>query len=252
VSGNQISYQLRQQMTKYLLDNRLAPLTFSWGFVESPLPAVADFVRSWHQRNFRHVHTESVHATIEDALRKLEPLVEPRAELLLSTESGWTAYFGNGRRGGGASAAVGYICRELGCRGVAVSSIPNTLVNEKKDTKGIYGAVTFVLLAPDKREFLNYERAIAALNDGGSWAFRSTGELLPFEQVSRYSAKRIVDRLTSEMLEEYCASFGIRLFDPAFYGPSGTLIKILDRRPVSTFRPRSLEEVQQEMGPLPS
>jgi hypothetical protein len=52
------------------------------------------------------------------------------------------------------------------------------------------------------------------------------------------------------MVEEYCTAFGIRLLDPVFSRPSGTVIRILDRRP-SSFRPLSLEEVQREMGPLP-
>ena len=247
-------------MTKYLLDNRLAPLTFSVGFIEKPLPEVADFVRRWltgHfadpeiRRTFPPLRTEPVNAALEDALRKLEPLVEPRAHLLLSTESGWTAFFSNGRHGhSGAGFGESWTCEKLSCRGIAVSCVPHTLVNEKKHTKGVYGAVTFVLLGAEKKEFMTYERTIVAANDGGRWVFRSNGAPLPFEQVSRYSARRVADRFTPEMLEEYCAAFGIRLFDPAFYGPNGTLFKLFHPRP--KLRPMSLEEVQREMGPLPS
>jgi hypothetical protein len=237
-------------MTKYLLNNRLAPLTFSWGFVEEPLPAVTEFVKNWNQRNFPQLRTESVHAPFHEALRKLEPLVEPRAQLLLSTESEWTAYFGNHRRGDTCGFAVSYICKEMGCRGIAVSCIPDTIVKVEKGTKGVNGSTAFLLIAPEKREFLNFERGISVTDDCGSWDFRSTGPPQPFEQVSRYSASRIIDRLTPEMVEQYCATFGIRLFDPEFYGPSGALFKLFHPRP--KFLPLSLEQVQRDMGPLPS
>ena len=237
-------------MAKYLLDNRLAPLTFCWGFVEKPLAAVGECVNAWHKKNFRSVHTESVDAPLAEALRKLEPLIEPRAELMLATDSRWTVYFGNGRRGGGAAFWLSYVCRVMSCRGIAVTCSPSTRLTRDKNVKGVQGAVQFTLVAAEERAFLNFERSIAVGNDCGSWDFVANGAPLPFEQTAQYSAQRVADRFTPEMLEAYCGEYGIRLFDPTFYGPTGILEKILDRRR-SNFRPRTLEDVQQEMGPLP-
>lgn len=50
-----------------------------------------------------------------------------------------------------------------------------------------------------------------------SWEFSENGERLPFEDVDKYQRKRIRDRLTAEMIERYCGSLGIELFNPDFY-----------------------------------
>ena len=44
------------------------------------------------------------------------------------------------------------------------------------------------------------------------------GEVQPFEQIDRYAARRVADRVTAELLEAYCRAFGIHLFDVDFYG----------------------------------
>src|SRR5262249_22196208 len=50
----------------------------------------------------------------------------------------------------------------------------------------------------------------------------------------KYKAKRIRDRFTDDLLEEYCLALGIRLFDAEFYGPWGVLIEILDHLQAET------------------
>lgn len=169
---------------------------------------------------------------LEQSLLKMEPLTTPhRKRLLISTQSIWTAYFDNGINGGDPFTPIGYLSQQLRCRGLAVTCVPHTLVNDSKDARGTYGAVQFRLFAPEPRDFLNIERSIVAMNDGGKWIFETSGSAQLFERVERYKAKRIRDRFTDELLEEYCQALGIKLFDSDFYGPAGVLIEILDPIP---------------------
>ena len=233
---------------RYLLDNELAPLTFSWGFVESPLSVVGNYFAGWLRGIHSSVAVEAVNAALPGALRKLEPLITPaRRTLLLSTPSRWTAYFDNGSGGGDPQSRVGHVCQALRCRGLALHCVPHTLASEAKDAKGVYGSVQFILFASERRKFLNYERCIAAANDGGKWVFYTSGTPQPFEEPKRYLAKRVVDRFTPEMLERYCSALGIQLFAPEFYGPEGLLISVLDPLP-SRFVPVTLEEARERIG----
>ena len=71
-------------------------------------------------------------------------------------------------------------------------------------------------------------------------------ETQPFEEPEHYKERRIRDRLTDEMLERYCAALGIRLFDKAFYGPSGFLVTVLYLP--SGHRAMSLAEAHEALG----
>jgi hypothetical protein len=74
------------------------------------------------------------------------------------------------------------------------------------------------MFAPHQTTWLNQERAVVAMNDGGSWLFSTDGTPQPFEEPESYKARRIADRFTDDMLERYCKALGIRLFDESFYG----------------------------------
>jgi hypothetical protein len=90
--------------------------------------------------------------------------------------------------------------------------------------------VQFELFADHPTDFLNYERTITVTKEATRWEFEADGTVQPFERTEKYKERRIKDRFTPEMLEEYCAALGIRLFDPAFYGPDGWLIEDPDTR----------------------
>ena len=57
-----------------------------------------------------------------------------------------------------------------------------------------------------------------AVNDGGKWVFIDEGNPLSFEDIDRYSAKKIADRFDSKMLESYCQALGIDPYNEQFYG----------------------------------
>ena len=211
----------------YLLDNRLGPITFVIGFLKSPLSVVADAAVAWMKSNGFTAEADSVDASLEDALRRLEPLTPGHDRILwLQTQSPWVAYFDNGFRGSDPGSPVAHLSRTLKCWGLIVWCVPHTYSRKLTDNRWLYGEVQFWLFRPEPRpgEILNFERTISAMYDVNGWTFEQSGAIQPYEEPERYRARKVVDRFTPEMLNRYCAALGIRLFDPAFYGPKGVLI----------------------------
>src|SRR5262249_42389236 len=98
-------------------------------------------------------------------------------------------------------------------------------------------------------------RAIDAAHDGGGWVFETSGDIQPYEKPEMYVARRVRDRFTPDLLEEYCRALGIRLFDEHFYGPKGILIapRTLPRvyaadGALQTVRAYILREARQDLG----
>lgn len=234
-----------------LLENRFAPITFACAFIEAPMSLACETIVKWRQGHQIGVKEESIEAPLSIALHFLEPLTTlRRRELLVSTASSWTAYFDNSARGGDPSGTASQLALVMKCRSLCVQCVPDTLLSDGQGAVGTFGAVTFELFAPEQREWLNYERAVAVVNDGGHWTFREEGKPLPFERIERYRAKKIKDRFTPELLEEYCMALGIRLFSEDFYGPQAVLVTITDPLPEG-HKAISLNEARLSLG-LPS
>jgi len=89
----------------------------------------------------------------------------------------------------------------------------------------------FGMFGPEGTHFLNYVRSIHVAHDGSRWDFGTSGTPQPFERPEAYTARRVRDRFTSEMLEEYCKALGIDVFNPEFYGPNAVLVDSLVRMP---------------------
>jgi hypothetical protein len=99
-----------------------------------------------------------------------------------------------------------------------ISCVPDRSSCADRDGLQIYGAVKFALYGPNETDWLNRIRSIAIRNDVSGWEFAAKGEVQPYEQTENYGRRNIVDRLTPEMLESYCAALGIELFNADFYG----------------------------------
>lgn len=224
-------------------------------FFEAPLQVLGDAFfqryRSFISPLLSRVRRESLREPFPDVLLHLPPLTPISLRtLLLATDSTWTAYFDNHPRGPDPTSALLHLCPKLGCRGLAVTCIPDTLTGKPKGAKGRWGGVQFQLYGPEEGEFLNSVRAIFAINDGYRWEFGASGEVQPFEKPEYYTARRIRDRFTAEMLEEYCAALGVRYFDPAFYLAEGLLLEVRHHLPFLV-RGKSLAQVQRELGICP-
>lgn len=214
---------------KSLLDGRMAPLTYSWGFLETDLEILKASLKRWSRISYRPslpcaIREIPVPADLAESLRLLEPLTPTGArELWLETASGWIGGFDNGLRG---DPPIEYLSKTVGCRGIKVSSCPNAY--DAETNKGTYGGVAFSVYSPAARpgQIHNCERSVHAVNDAGRWRFEAFGDVQPYEEIEQYKARRVRDRFTPEMLERYCAAIGIRLFDPDFYcGPRALIVK---------------------------
>lgn len=260
---------------KLLLDDRYAPITSSAGFLEAPLEHVAAVLARWH----RTLHYTLINGPLPtsldpvvlalapdvpdpegyltvthlnerfpEVLHRLEPLQAPGRgrELLVSTRSAWTAYFENSIGGTDAFGPISFLSQGLKCRGLIVTCVPHTLKRKESASAGRYGAVQFELYGPERTEWLNLVRGVSAMNDGGPWRFDAIGTVQPFERSEQYTARRVRDRFTPEMLEGYCQAVGVDYFAPEFYGAESVLME-----PHPAWKPtriESLAQVQRQIG----
>jgi hypothetical protein len=211
------------KVMKALLSNRFAPITFTWGFVESPFAQFSEAFIQWQDRLDSKFGTrterKSFGGPLAESLLALELLTTPLDRYLLTeTRSGWSSIFANGLRTNDVHSPVSYLPTVLGCRGLEVACVPDRSDCVGRGGLQIYGAVKFALYGPNKTDWLNRVRSISVTNDASGWKFAAQGEVQPYEQLENYGRRKVVDRFTPEMLESYCAAIGIELFNPDFYG----------------------------------
>ena len=214
---------MSEDLNQLLLEDRWAPITSDMGFLESDAKRAAQALSSWQGGLLASegvtVEVRPVAGSLEQVLSALLPLTdgEKQRHLFIPTRSAWTAYFDNGYRGTDAVSAMSYLAQMLGCRGMRVGTVPHTL---RKD-KGRYGIIALEVYGPRQTEWLNYLRTLYAMNDGGRWVFGQSGEPFPFEKLERYQARKVRDRFTFDMLEEYLHHLGLSPFREDFYLPQG-------------------------------
>ena len=126
---------------KYLLENEYAPTTFRWGFVESPFDEVIGAYRTWMCQVSKpygiQLSEQRLEGGLNELLEHLYPVVSPRTrQMLIETNSHWTAYFDNASHGGDPISAVGQMCDILKCRGVAVTCCPHRHLD---GNRGVFG-----------------------------------------------------------------------------------------------------------------
>ncbi|MEK6702008.1 MAG: hypothetical protein AABZ53_07085 [Planctomycetota bacterium] len=210
---------------KMLFNGELQPITNEIGFLECDEVKAHEAYVAWigpiMAQHGRRLSVEKVEGDFRTRLLKLLPLtsVQRRRELFLPTQSGWTAYFDNGWRGTDAFSAVSYLAELLGCRGIKAVSVDDTMAKPLPGRGGRYGATILEMytpLGPD-RQVLNIARSIYAVNDGGKWRFDAGGPPFDFENESHFNAKRVKDRFTPEILDDYLRHLGIEFFSEAFY-----------------------------------
>jgi hypothetical protein len=211
---------------KSLLDDRYVPLTHQIGFLEGDFDEIADVYLRWQRSLHGEVSSEVLNAPLATALHRLEPLTTPwEKELFIATNSRWVAYFNNGLRVSDPESPIGHLATIVPCRGLAVRCVPDRSSVTARDALRIYGAISFTMFVAHQTDWLNQERHVCAMNDGGRWTFFDRGIQQPFEHPEKYKARRIRDRFPPEMLEEYCAALDIRVFDENFYGGKTLIAK---------------------------
>jgi hypothetical protein len=224
-----------------LLGERMAPLTFTWSFLEAGLDAVRQEVVPWLRSTGRSVRLHEIAGDLEQLLSTLIPLSMPPTKALWSTtQSGWLAQFDNGSKGGDVTMPIPYLSRRLNVRGLVVSCRPHL---RQKASQRFYSTV-FALYGPGG-DALNCIRSIFLGFDGGKLRFGQGGAVLPFERVEQYSNPEVRLRLTPALVQQYARALGIELFDVNFYGPKGLLLDWLTPACRNTV---SLRQAQEQLG----
>lgn len=213
---------------KELLEGRFAPITSTIGFLRYDSTHAVKFFFDWQEkiqaeRGVVLTSTE-IEGELGSAIAQLLPLtsVERRRYLLIPTNSDWTAFLDNGHRGTDVFSPLSFLAEKLSCEAVRATYISEG-VNKQ------FPAVIFELFGPTQSDFLNYLRSVAVAYDGKKWIFSAEGQPQPFEEVNRYSNKRIQDRFTAEMLRDYLAALGIYAFDPEFYLPDRKRATLIEK-----------------------
>jgi hypothetical protein len=197
----------------WLLGGPWSPIGWSVGFVEADLTTVADTLLRWGQGLGQDLRVDRELPRYPQCLRRLEPLQAPwTRELLIAHGQRWTAYLNNDLGGGDPWPASSYIAKLLGVHGVIAIHQPPTKVG--------HASTQLQLLGPEGEPPLLYVRTLAAHAEDGRWSWDTSGAPLPFEDPSRYRARRVRDRLTRDLLVAYLAALGITVDDDARYGPA--------------------------------
>jgi hypothetical protein len=198
------------------------PLLTSVVVAEAEPSAVADW---WRQANGLDYRESVLEGSAEQLLSLVPPLTAPVAvrELFVRVGPDWCAHVHNGRDRGNPHFVAEDTSRRLDCRAIGVSARDDTLRDNGRS--GIPGGVGLSFY-----EKGSHLRAISAIGDyDGRWEFEETGTPLPFEDIDRYRATSIRERLTVELAENYVREWtGVGIFFEDSYGPDGVLLTRTD------------------------
>lgn len=199
-----------------MLNDRLAPISYAFGFLECDTARAVDAYERWQApiQAARGValRRTPVNGDLAAVLRTLLPLtsVERRRFLFIPTASQWTAFFDNGHQSTDAFAPMSYLAQELGCRGLRVGYVPENGSGKRQPAR------IFELYGPHQTEWLNVVRALGVVFDK-HWSFHASGQVQDFEQPERYGLKPVKERFTPEMLDAYLKALGVDAFNELFY-----------------------------------
>jgi hypothetical protein len=119
---------------------------------------------------------------------------------------------------------VCHLADVMGCRGVILSNISQSLHGDFERGKGTYGAVQFEMYGPGADNPLGCVRSVSVAFDGDRWRFDANGSIQPFEDIDCYNKRDVVDRFTPAMLAEYAAALGINAFSERFYAGEACVV----------------------------
>ena len=179
--------------------DRFAPTTSDYGLLAMPLEEAASaYAAFW--ADVPNVMTRSdLRGSPEEVFAHLEPLsMALDRTLLVSNGNRWTSYFANGLIGSDVFLPVSRMAGACGCTGLRVHRSSKATIFEAYEGPERGGRIN------------NYRRSIYVAREGG-WKFGSTGEPYPFEDVSRYEAKRVRDRFTPAHLDDLLDGLGAPL-----------------------------------------
>ena len=148
-------------------------------FIDAPPRTVLDALRSVHSEYPLEVTGPESYPAV---LQWLVPFEAPWTRELVLPCGTWTAYLNNYVDGGDSSAVGPAVARDLGVRCVVAVNAPR------------YGpgheATQLEVMGPAGEPPLMYERTLSASATDGRWEWHESGAPFPFEDTTRYQARR--------------------------------------------------------------
>lgn len=181
---------------------------YSIGFLERGIESCLVAYQDWLSERSVTGFTSQRYENMVDALKALEPLGPiPSKALLLESRGRWTAMVDNIFPYPDPISAVAVLTQKMGCEGVVARNVPDRCdVDGRRIT---YGATQLEMFSPHLTNFLNYKRTISVAHAEEGWRFDAAGEVQPFEEIARYSMRRVRDRFDEKMLVAYLGAIGI-------------------------------------------
>ena len=235
-----------------LLGDNLAPLLQDLAFVHAERDEV---VRAWLEFSGPLLRAHGVEysstvvqGSLEQVVRQLEPLSMPTREryLFIPCKNNWTLVRDNGVVGSDAVSLLhGTVSRT---RQQGVRLCVNAPLDAERRRRQIRSVIWEVFEVGDG--IAAKSRRSLAVQKTSSWHWVSTGNPLVFEDTAAYSAKKIGDRFTPEMLDRYAQAMGIDAFNEKFYltESRGAVLLHLSHVPFPNQTNRSLADVQRELA----
>lgn len=237
-----------EEEARLLFGGRWMPLTRALTFIEGTLDEVVEAWMGWRgtavlNRTGYPMRVRPIRGDLEQQLRQLLPFVGPMSRKTLFTPTAdpipdaavpggpWVCVLNDNWVAGGAKDAAGGLTPR-GLRAITVESSPSSLDVEKNT--GFYGLHRLGVHWHDPTEkFGTGGRSIgiAQFENIRTWNFVDHGEPLPFEDTRHYTAKKVQDCFTQQLLIRYCAALGLRPFDADFYAPDRVGVLIEDTSP---------------------
>jgi hypothetical protein len=223
------------------------------GFIELEWSTVISEFVEW-QKSIKNKHgiqvsTHTITGDLENVLSALLPLrmSDSNRYLFIPTASNWSVYLDNGYRSTDHT-AIRYMARRCVCRTIWIVACPHTLKIQEDKRYGRQGALILSVYGPEKTDWRNRIRTIRLENDAGKWEFEHFGIPFSFEKIERYTAKRLEDRFTFDMMKRYLRELGLSPFEEDFYlppsNPSATLVELTGNLP-HTARDVTFEEARK-------
>ncbi|PPI29126.1 hypothetical protein E2R33_03040 [Rathayibacter toxicus] len=229
-----------------VFDNQFAPVTSVIGFVNAPIEHAVAAYKKWLSSSPDHEYVfDWIEGGLWEAVWSLEPVefgTNSKRLFVQTASSDWTAFFDNGAWGGYPLSTVSAVGQRLGVRSLYVSSEP------APPSESI-GSRILVVFEPDPAPGARGARCVRGIEliKDGRWSLDLSGDPLPFEDLEAYKNRRVAERFTPDMLNDYCASLGLRPFDDDFYpGPSFLSRRIIDWPALG--KPETFAEAQLRLG----
>lgn len=196
----------------------LAPLTFSWGFLRAGLAQTREAIHSWLLSINSQCAIADLDVPLDQALGQMQPLTHPPSkDLLVATQSDWTACFNNGANGPDLLSLMTVLAGRLKCCGVLIRCVTDKRMYSEHDQQDHCTHIGFEVFKPSTEPLVGPIRRVSVFQYYGKWMFTQSGDPLPGEDLTQYKANSIRRRLTLDSIDAFCQTLGLSPLTPEFY-----------------------------------